>query len=144
MKPSRSLLSLLLAWMLCFQAVASVSDTQCKHARQPSGFQHVMNGHVMTMASMPQQAHAMHPGHSPGMAMPSRDEAATLKHGVASICACAAGCICAGQCALSCSGGINGQPAVFAFSRLHPAAWADPLAVSAAHGLDLFRPPSIS
>jgi hypothetical protein len=119
MKRIRFPLAVLLAWTLCFQAVAGVSDTRCKHA-----------------SPMPHGDHAMHAGHAPRMTM----------HGnaAAAICGCGPACSCAGPCTLPCTGIVGSYAAAFAFPRFIPAVRTEPLDVSAGYGLDLLRPPSIS
>lgn len=123
-----------------------MSDVRCKHSGQAASKPHMMNGRLMTMAAMDGSMPSMHAGHEAGMAMSSKsaDHQTIKKSSTASICGCGSGCACSGTCAVSCAAAASVRAVAFTSSSHLPAARRESVAISTAHGLDLFRPPSIS
>lgn len=144
MNPVRMIFALLLAWLLAFQAVAGTSGAVCRRAGAAAAAK--TSTAVMDHAAMGHAEHR-HPAHRQQTAVePSAQASAHTAHEAKQQTAsCECGCDCAGDCALSsCAGlaaAIPPSPAFPSPSLTTPV--PSPL-TRAAHGLDLFRPPSIS
>ncbi len=136
MKPTRTVLVALLAWMLCFQALAGVPCRHAGHAAHASAAQaEAMPGmqHVAQMLHM-QGGHHASPAHGAEGHAP-----------LAGLADCAGNAACTAHCAMS-GAGLVGLPASVILQALSesPLQAAAPAGLAAAHGLGLFRPPSIS
>lgn len=145
MNPVRMIFTLLLAWLLAFQAVAGTSGAACRHAGAAAAAK--ASTAVTDHAAMGHAGH-QHLAHRQQTAAtePSAEASAPTAHEAKQQTAsCECGCDCAGDCALSsCAGLATAVPPSPAFASASLTTPVPSLLTCAAHGLDLFRPPSIS
>lgn len=135
----RPFFAVLFAWLLAFQAVAGVSGMACRHAGSGGAVENGMP--AMDHAAM---GHAEHQQHMQQMADAAAADAHSLHQGGAPG-ACDCGCDCANDCAMSSCAGLASTLRQ-EWPLTYPSFISSPASVvtTAAHGLDLFRPPSIS
>lgn len=135
-KPARVWIVVLVAWVLSFQALASVGGVPCVHSGTRISEQAAAES--MMDASMPgmDMQHMHHMKHGSALKTPG-DLASKLT-------GCGCGCSCAGHCSMPCPAVATSFALTIPKASSSPISRSSPLSLASAYGLDLFRPPSIS
>lgn len=129
-------IAVLVAWMLSFQALAGVGVIPCVHSGQPAAAM-AKSMDMSSMAGMTMEQHRQHMQHAA-----KSDSAGKL---AAKLMGCGCGCSCVGHCAMSGSAlASHFASTLFPSYPSSPITRQLPVSLASAHGLDLFRPPSIS